>query len=236
MIFERSSSNLIFVDKIKNSKTKLVMFDFDGTLVDTAPDIVAATNLLLTKYGHQALPEEVIRRDIGTGLKTLLKDFFPEAHESEAIEAGLMEEFLLIYRNQYLKSPKPFDGVLDFLSRTVPELGLKIAIVSNKSEALISPILKELQMNQFPWVRIIGGDTFEHMKPHPLPLEMAMRAAGVSAEESVLVGDGTPDIEGALAAGCRSIAVSFGYTPLQTLLSLGAHRYIHHYRELSDLL
>ena len=233
---QRVSSNMEPVKKIKNSKFKLIMFDFDGTLVDTAPDIISATNLLLTKNGHKALPADVIRRDIGTGLKTLLKDFFPEANEDPAIEEGLYTDFLDIYRHEFLKNPVIFEGLENFLQKEVPARDLKIAIVSNKKEDLIPPILEKVGLQKYPWVKIIGGNTFEHMKPHPMPILEAISAAGVQPEEAVLVGDGTPDVEGAHAAKCTSVAVSFGYTPIETLMSLGAHFRIDHFDELTQCL
>jgi phosphoglycolate phosphatase len=227
VIFTFASSNFNPVKKIK-----LVMFDFDGTLVDTAPDIVTATNQLLINHGHPMQAPEVIKQDIGTGLKKLLLDFFPEARDSTLAEAELTQEFLEIYRSVFLNSPHLFPGAELFLREISSSQGLKVAIVSNKREQLIHPILKKLQLSDFPWVKIIGGDTFSVMKPDPLPLISAINAAGVKPSEAVIVGDGTPDIEGALAAQCRSVAVSFGYTPIDQLMKLGATARIDDFSEL----
>lgn len=212
------------------------MFDFDGTLIDTAPGIVSATNELLTNYKHSPLSSEVIRSHIGTGLKGLLHDFFPELIENNAEEERLTEEFLEIYRSHYLKDPKPFPGAKDFLERIVPNRGYQIAIVSNKKEQLIHPILDHLNLNEMPWVKIVGGDTFETMKPDPKPILSAIQEASVRPQEAVLVGDGAPDIQGAMAAQCHSIAVSFGYSPIEDLMRLGAHAQVDHYNELPDAI
>ncbi len=212
------------------------MFDFDGTLVDTASDLVLATNQLLLKYGHPPLAPEVIRQDIGTGLKNLLFDFFPEARESLEKELQLTNEFLEIYRSVFLNSPQLFPGAKDFLFSQSVQGEYKIAIVSNKREDLIHPILKKLQLDQLPWVKIIGGDTLPTMKPDKAPLLLAIDAAQVHPSEAVIVGDGTPDIEGAHAAGSFSIAVSFGYTPIQQLLALGAHNHIDDFKDLLTVL
>jgi phosphoglycolate phosphatase len=218
------------------AKIKFVMFDFDGTLVDTAPDLVAATNRLLVQHGHQALAPEVIRKDIGTGLKTLIKDFFPEIQNDPLQEERLMENFLSLYKDEYLNSPQTFPGAEIFLKEQAPLLNLQTAIVSNKREELIHPILKRVGLDELPWVKVIGGNTFSTMKPDPQPLLEAINAAGVSPQETVLVGDGIPDIMGAAAVGCLSIAVSFGYAPIDQLMGLGAHARIDHYEELSALL
>lgn len=218
------------------NKIKLVMFDFDGTLIDTAPGIVAAVNELLVNYNHKPLAPDEVRAHIGTGLKGLLRDFFPELDENSPEEAHLTDEFLEIYRSYYLRDPQPFPGAREFLEEVAPAHGFQIAIVSNKREHLIHPILSHLEMNEMPWVKIVGGDTFETMKPHPQPILSAIREASVRPQEAVLVGDGVPDIEGAIAAQCHSIAVSFGYTPIEDLMKLGAHGQVDHYSQLSDAI
>lgn len=218
------------------NKIKLIMFDFDGTLVDTAPDIIAATNQLLEKHNHTPLAPEVIRQDIGTGLKKLLLDFFPEAQSRPDLEQQLTDEFLEIYRSLYLNSPRAFPGLENFLLNEASRQNYKLAIVSNKKEELIHPILEKLKLDRWPWVKIIGGDTFSTMKPDPQPILAAIQAAQVETHESVLVGDGIPDIQGARAVGCYSLAVSFGYAPIDLLMRMGAHGRLNHFDELPSQL
>ena len=205
-----------------------VMFDFDGTLVDTAPDIVRATNMFLAQKGISPLPEARIRGEIGMGLRQLLRDVFPKADLSAAELALLHEEFTAVYEREYLTSPTLFPGAWEFLN----EFGGQIAIVSNKRERFIRPMLAHLGLDRLAWSSIVGGDTLPQMKPHPLPFLHAMAQAGANPEESVLVGDGIPDVMGAVALGLPCVAVDFGYTDGEELMALGAHTLIEHYDQL----
>lgn len=211
---------------------QLVMFDFDGTLVDTAPDLIRTTNLFLQSKGQNPLPEETIRSHIGFGLKNLILDSFPEALEHPAHVAQIEKEFLAIYDQEYLKTPKLYPHAREFLQ----SWGGHIAIVSNKRARYIHPILKHLGIDDLPWKAIIGGDSFAQMKPHPTPFLEAMKNAGTDRATTVMVGDGEPDVEGALAVGIHSIAVSFGYSSIERLVHLGANDTIDCYSELTPKL
>ncbi len=213
-------------------KTELVIFDFDGTLVDTAPDLIRTTNLYLKSKGHKELPEARIRSEIGNGLRRLILDLYPAEKNDEAFKAEVEKEFLETYEREYLHSPRLFDGVLEFLY----DYPGRVAIVSNKRERFIKPILKKLGADGFPWVRIVGGDTYDHMKPHPQPFLKVLEAVGIGPEEALIVGDGSPDIQGAMAIGSRSVAVEFGYSSIDELMSLGAWRSIASYDELLPLI
>jgi phosphoglycolate phosphatase len=214
------------------ARIELVIFDFDGTLVDTAPDLITATNLWLAARGLPPESDARIRSEIGMGLRKFLVDLFPADQLSPEEKRELDDEFTLIYEQNYLKTPRMFDGVERFLDAWPG----RQAIVSNKRERFIHPLVERLGMDRWDWARVIGGDTFEVMKPHPKPFLAAMEAAGVTPEETLIVGDGEPDIEGAVALGCHSVAVGFGYAPIDVLMDLGAWRRIDHYDELMPLI
>lgn len=214
------------------SRIELVIFDFDGTLVDTAPDLIRAANLFLESKGYAALPEARIRDEIGLGLRNLIVSVFPEHQRNPEFNRQLEGEFLAVYEREFLHSPRLLAGAQEFLDRWDGQL----AIVSNKRQRFIKPILHHLGLDQRGWAAIIGGDTFANMKPHPEPLMAAMNAAGVEPEQTVIVGDGHPDVAGALAVGCPCIAVDFGYTPVDELMKLGAWKSIGNFAELEPLL
>lgn len=207
---------------------RLVAFDFDGTLVHTAPDIVRATNEFLQLHGREPLPEQEVIEHIGMGLVGLIRGVVPEAAHHPEIAADIEAQFSKVYDEHVLREVRPFDGVKEFLSQW-PH---RTAIVSNKPERYIHQILKHLRLDQIPWSAIIGGDSLRTKKPHPLPLETAMNAAGASSEETLMVGDGPPDMGVALACKTHLLAVSFGYSPLSELRALGAEHWIDHFQEL----
>ncbi len=214
------------------AKIALAIFDFDGTLVDTAPDLIRSTNLFLESKGFAPLPPERIRAEIGMGLRKLIVDLHPEPITDPRVVQKIEADFLKLYESEFLSSPKLFTGAMEFLS----EWEGQIAIVSNKRIRFITPILEKLGLDQLPWSAVIGGDTFSNMKPHPEPLLAAMQAANVDVSETVMVGDGHPDVRGAVGLGMRCVAVEFGYTPVTELMELGAWRSIGNFSELLPLL
>ncbi len=213
-------------------RTELVLFDFDGTLVDTAPDLIRAVNLFLEREGLDALSEELIRSQIGSGLRRLLHSVFPQENLDDIQRRKIEGEFLAIYERELLVSPKLNPGALDFLLTWDRRMG----ILSNKRLRHIQPILKHLGIDKLSWTCVIGGDSYENMKPHPQPFIEAMTMAGVTAEETTLIGDGIPDVVGAVEVGCRCIAVEFGYYPTRSLLDLGAEGPISSFDELFAVL
>ncbi len=213
-------------------KIQLVLFDFDGTLVDTAPDLVRAANLYLKSKSLPTLTEHQIRREIGMGLRRFIAEIYPEKNKDDEFRKRIEREFIDVYDREYLTSPRLFDGVREFLN----DFEGRVAIVSNKRERYIRPILKKLELDNHPWVRIVGGDTFGQMKPHPEPFLRVIEAAGLTPEETLIVGDGHPDVEGALAIGSPSVVVGFGYTSSDELMDLGGTYSIESYDELLPLI
>ena len=210
----------------------LVIFDFDGTLVDTAPDLITATNLWLAARGLPPQSDQRVRSEIGTGLRKFLVDLYPGTGLSAEERRELDDEFTLIYEQNFLTSPRIFEGAEAFLG----SFDGRVAIVSNKRERFVKPLVKHLDLEKYDWARVIGGDTFDVMKPHPRPFLEAMAAAGVGPEETLIVGDGEPDVEGAVGLNARSAAVSFGYAPIDVLMDLGAWARLDHYDDLLPLI
>lgn len=214
------------------ARVELIVFDFDGTLVDTAPDLIRATNRYLETKGLPALAPNRIREAIGFGLKHLIAEVYPKERNTPAFLQQIYEEFVGIYEQEYLRSPRLFDGAREFLN----DWAGQIAIVSNKRERFIHPILGQLGIERLPWAAIVGGDTFANMKPHPEPFLAAMQAANVNPEQTLILGDGVPDVTGAMAVGAKAVAVEFGYTPARQLLDLGAWKSLRSFYELSALI
>ena len=216
----------------KSGVIKLLIFDLDGTLIDSAPDIIATVNGLMARRNLPSLPDDEITAAIGEGLRALVHKLFPEAKEGTPFKADLDREFLELYHLNMVKRTKPFSGVEEFLT----DCPWKVAIVTNKTKALTDEMLAILKLDRFPWVRVFGADSLAQRKPHPLPLQEAMRAAGVEPHETLMIGDGIPDMAAAKAARVRAIAVEFGYLPKETLLALGATHTLPSYKDLKNLI
>lgn len=200
------------------AEIKLVIFDLDGTLIDSAPDIVETTNKVLAQRGRPQLPEAKIVAAIGEGLKQLLFSCFPDLAGQENEIAKLDREFYTIYRKNLVAKTTVFSGVHEFLSTT----NSKVAIVTNKYEELALESLSRLQLNNYPWVKVFGSDSLAQRKPHPLPLLEVMRAAETRPENTAMVGDGLPDMGAARAAGVHALACEYGYCAAEKLVEAGA--------------
>lgn len=214
------------------STIELVIFDFDGTLIDTAPDLIRATNLYLESQGLEPLPAQAIRNEIGMGLRKFIVDLYPDHRRDEETAKRIEQEFLSVYEKEFLASPRPYPGVRQFLM----EWDRPVAIVSNKRSRFIQPILNKVSLDTHPWIAIIGGDTLPTMKPHPAPFLAAMEAAGATPETTLIVGDGYPDVHGAVAVGARCVAVEFGYTDADQLMDQGAWKRLASFDDLLPLI
>jgi len=192
----------------------LLIFDLDGTLIDSAEDISSALNKTLHHYGKPTLPHEVIVAHIGEGLRQLIADFFPEHKESSPEQyRHIHQRFLQTYEEEMYNTTKPFPGVMEFLQNYPGPKG----IVTNKNHEPAHKIVRHLGLDQIPWVGVFGADTLAERKPHPLPLQEMMKRAGHSTSTTFMIGDGLPDMKAAQAAGIGAIAVEFGYSKLEIL-------------------
>lgn len=190
------------------SDTELVLFDLDGTLIDTAPDMVPALNEVLALEGRPALPYERLRVHVShgsTGL--LLRAWGPELEEAEL--ERLRALFLQRYRARLALASAPFPGVERLLA-DIEDRGMQWGVVTNKPGWLTEPLLGELRLHERA-ACIVSGDTLATRKPDPAPLLHACELAGVAAARAVYIGDAERDIVAAQAAGMPGFVALFGY-------------------------
>jgi phosphoglycolate phosphatase len=190
-----------------------VVWDLDGTLVDSAADIASSLNRLLVENDLDALDEGRIRTMIGEGVAVLIRRGF-DAHgvtpEGTRLER-LVERFLVIYSEDATAATSLFPGALEAL-QTLGDAGLRQAICTNKPEAITRQVLDGLGIAEYFDV-VVGGDTLPRNKPDPLPLRTALAGLGVTPEQALMVGDSAIDVLTAHAAGVAVAFVSFGYGP-----------------------
>jgi 2-phosphoglycolate phosphatase len=184
-----------------------VLFDLDGTLIDTAPDMAAAMNTLRVEHGLEPLPFLAIRPFVSHGANALVRLGFPLAPDEEFTR--LRERFLALYRENLARDTGLFAGTGEMLA-ALESAGIPWGIVTNKPTWLTEPLLDELELRARVG-SLVCGDTFPERKPHPRPLLHAARVLGVGAESCLYVGDAERDIIAARAAGMRSLVARFGY-------------------------
>ncbi|MFZ3230960.1 MAG: HAD hydrolase-like protein [Pseudobdellovibrio sp.] len=206
----------------------LLIFDLDGTLIDSAADIHLALNQMLAKYNCSSVDFPTLVSHIGDGLTKLIHDFFPEYPINSSGNIEKVNEFLTIYETNIVLHTRLYPGVLDFLQNYN---GAK-AIITNKNILPAIAILKHFSLHDLPWVDIIGGDSLAERKPSPLPLRHVMKKANFTPPNTWMIGDGRPDMQSGHAAGCIKVAVHYGYS---TPEELNIYEPNHILKNFSDL-
>ncbi len=187
---------------------KAVLFDLDGTLADTAPDLGYAVNRMREARGLPPLAASVTRPVASLGARGLLNAGFGIGPEHP--EYGSMRvEFLLLYESNICRETRLFPGTNELLQK-IEARGLRWGIVTNKAERLARLLLDKLPMTSRP-ACIIGGDSTPHIKPHPAPLFAACSVIHEEAGDCIYIGDDLRDIEAGRAAGMKVAAVRWGY-------------------------
>jgi phosphoglycolate phosphatase len=213
------------------SLAPMAVFDLDGTLADTAPDLVATLNVILGREGLPALPLAEARAMIGHGARAMLDQGLEAA--GREITPGRLDElyhqFLAHYADNLCIDTRLFPGVLEALDSLEAD-GFRLAVCTNKIEAHSVKLLEALGIAH-RFAAICGRDTFPHVKPDPRHLTLTITKAGGTPSNAVMVGDSRTDIVTAQAAGIPVIAVTFGYTDIP-LHGLGPDRVIGHFDEL----
>ena len=210
---------------------RTVVFDLDGTLVDTAPDLINALNFILGREGLPPVPLHSARNLIGAGARKLIeRGLEVDGREvSPADLARLTDDFIGYYAEHIADASRPFDGLERALD-DLTDLGCRFAVCTNKLEWLSKRLLDQLNLSS-RFSAICGADTFGVSKPDPGILRQTVARAGGELSSTVMVGDAGPDIGVARRAGTPVIGVSFGYTDVP-IADLKPDRVIHHMSEL----
>jgi len=189
---------------------KAWLFDLDGTLLDTAPDLHRALSALLSEQGREPIPLEVMRRYVSRGARGLVRLAFGELDDDTELTTRLVE----IYAQDIASETRLFDE-LDVLLASLRSGGLRWGIVTNKLEALARQVLESMPQAELlhDCALLIGGDTAGERKPHPAPLLLAADQLGLPVSDIVYVGDAPTDIEAGRRAGMTTVSVGWGYVP-----------------------
>jgi len=193
---------------------KLLIFDLDGTLINSALDLALAVNYMLEHLGKETFAEEMIHGWVGNGALTLVKRALLGKRE---LDGSLNEDdvnkalkiFLDYYEANLCNATVPYPNVTETL-HMLKDKGYILAIVTNKPFKFVAPILEGLKMDGL-FSLILGGDSLTEKKPHPLPLLHVCEVLGVSVEDAVMIGDSKNDILAANACGMQSVGVTYGY-------------------------
>jgi phosphoglycolate phosphatase len=213
---------------------RAVLFDLDGTLADTAPDLVAVLNVMLGEHGLPPMPYAVARNEVSNGSSGLVKLGFGSELPAAEFEA-LRERFIKLYSARVCLHSRLFSGLQDvcevFFRNKTPW-----GVVTNKPQLMTVPLLAELGLGAIAGT-IVSGDQLPQRKPHPAPLLLAAEELEVEPNRCIYIGDAPRDVEAGRAAGMSTIAAAYGYIrPEEDVRAWGADYVVRHPRELVRLL
>jgi phosphoglycolate phosphatase len=209
-------------------KDATIVFDLDGALVDSAPDLTNALNDVLTRRGHAAVSAEAVRASVELGARVMIEEALRRAHVADDVD-GMLAEFLIHYEANIARESRPFPGALAALE-ALASGAAKLVVCTNKREYLCRRLLQALELESY-FGAIAGRDTFAVAKPDPGHLTGVIALAGGKPTRAVMVGDSEVDVRTAKAAGVPVILVSFGYAAAP-LDGLDPDAMIDHFDEL----
>ena len=202
---------------------RLIIFDLDGTILDTASEFHRAINILMDRYGDPSIELSTIKEIMG-GVGDLIPNLQAEARQER------LKEFYEIYQDFAFKETRVYSGILEFLSQWEGQ----VAIYSNKPVAFVEGHVKGSALSEYPWLGLFGGDSFEEKKPHPMGIEHILKLSGCSPEEAIMIGDSFLDMKAAQAAGVDFVGVTFGYGNIEAMSKEGGQHWIEHYSKLPE--
>lgn len=215
-------------------RLRAVLFDMDGTLLDSAPDFIAICQAMRVERGLPAIADKLIRDQVSGGARAMVAANFAMEPESEGFEA-LRLEFLERYQEHCAVLTRPFDGINELLDE-IEQAGLIWGVATNKPVRYADPIMQQLGLAQRSAV-LVCPDHVNRSKPDPEMLLLACSQIGIEPGEALFVGDDERDIEAGRAAGCKTAAVTYGYIhPQDNPRNWGADVVVDHPLELRAVL
>jgi len=200
-------------------KFKGVIFDLDGTLLDTIEDITFTLNLVLSRRGYRQYSEEECKMMVGDGMEVLVRRAVPEIAGDDGAINDLIQEYRREYAATYKQHSRPYPGIIEVLTR-IKEAGLKTAVLSNKSHEFTVRMTRELL--PFDFEVILGAKPGTPVKPNIEPIKQVLQGLKLSASEVIYVGDTSVDMETARVAGIFAAGALWGFRDAEELLRSGA--------------
>lgn len=217
---------------MKTINVDLIIFDLDGTLIDSSGDIAWAANMVLADLGHDKIDSERVKEGIGWGVKSLLEKMMPD-EGAERIEYARIK-FLEYYWEHSVVSTCLYPGVMKTI-RYFNQKNKKMAVVTNKPVKFSEKILSEFGLKSYFNI-ILGGDSLSNRKPHPEPIEKAIAAFEVEKTRVVIVGDSPVDCEAGKNAGIATVGAEYGFRSRKELEDAGCDIIINEVSDLKKIL
>lgn len=215
---------------------RAVLFDLDGTLIDTIPDLHAAACAMLQDLGRPPLPLESIRAYVGRGIPNLIKRVLANSLQVSEDPAPPPAEAVASFRRHYARengrNARLYPGVLEGLA-AFRAMGLPMGVVTNKADAFIAPLLDKTGLTAYFDV-LVGGDLLPRVKPDPMPIVWACGRLGVSPVDTLFVGDSINDALAARAAGCPVFLLPYGYNEGRDVQDLDCDAIVETVRDMAD--
>ena len=197
---------------------KLVIFDLDGTLLDTIDDLKEAVNHAMSLRGFPTFSRDEVMAMVGHGARNLMRKALPVGHKDDDMVDAAYNDFRAYYITHIDTHTKPFPGIQDFMAKLHKE-GVMLAVASNKFQEGTEHLIKEF-FPEIPFVAVLGGRPNFPLKPDPEIVGEVLRKAGVNKEDAVMVGDSDTDMETAANGGIMGIAVNWGYRNMSSIENL----------------
>lgn len=216
---------------------KLIIFDLDGTLVDTLPDLAHCINLVMCELDLPEQEQQKVRKYIGNGIHRLMQDILStelSVDPDEALVTRAFNSFIRHYQQHFTSESSLYPNAAVVLKR-LKSNNIKLACITNKLEAFTLPLLKHFQIDNY-FDLILSGDSLKKKKPDAFPLVFACTKLGVKVTDSVMVGDSENDMMAAKSAGMTSICVSYGYTNIGDIDKLSSDYVSDSFLQLLDFI
>ena len=197
---------------------KLVIFDLDGTLLDTIDDLKEAVNHAMSLRGFPTFTRDEVMAMVGHGARNLMRKALPDGYKDDDMVDAAYNDFKAYYITHIDVHTKPFPGIHDLLTQLHQE-GVMLAVASNKFQEGTEHLIKEF-FPEIPFVAVLGGRPGFPLKPDPEIVNEVLRKAGVNKEDAVMVGDSDTDMETAANGGVMGIAVNWGYRDMSSVKNL----------------